>query len=130
MKKIIKTKAKVKYGALQNKEGFVYMRISGKHFNDLIEEVHVFEQYYTIEENNITLILPPEAPTVIPYQQLDGMIQALLSDEKNKINSDKIEEAFLIGALQIIQSKAVLGTTAADWEIIDVPSEIHKAKRI
>ena len=121
---------KVKYGPLQNKEDFIYMRIAGKSFNDLIEEVHIYEQYYTIEGNKLNLVIPPEAPTVIPYNVLDLMIGDLLDDEKNRINSDKIEAAFLIGALQIIESKSVLGTTAQDWEILNVTEDIHRSKYI
>lgn len=102
------------------------MRIAGKHFNDLIEEVHVYEQYYTVEEEKLNLVLAPQGPTVISYPELDGMIQALLDETKNKINSDQIEEAFLIGALQIIHQKSVLGTTADDWEIVDVDDNIHR----
>lgn len=118
MKKVIRTKSNVNFGPLGNLSGIVHMRIASKVFNDVLERVEVNNQYYWMDGDTPRIVNAEQ--TIIPYLHLDLMIQQLLDDNKNKINSDIIEEAFLIGAMAIIEQKGILGTTASDWEFYDV----------
>jgi hypothetical protein len=121
MKKVIRTINPVSFGTLGNQSGIVYMRIGGKYFNDIKQRVEVNNVYYHLVDGQPRLINPEE--TIIPYAELDGMITALLDDNSNRINSEVIEQAFLTGALAIIEQKGILNTSSADWEFVDVAED-------
>lgn len=114
-------------------EDIVYMRIASKTFDDINRQCEVFSQYYKIENGEAFHVYVPPYPDIISFDQINQMSEVLLTDpEKNKINTDLIEEAFLIGALNIIDQNSTLGTTASDWEIIDISDspETHLFKHL
>lgn len=127
MKTVLKTKTPIKWGELQQFEDEIFMRIASKTFNDIKKQVEVYAQYYRIENGLPFAVLVEPTPDIIPFDQLNQMSDALITDpDENRINTDKIEMAFLLGALNIIDQNSTLGTSAADWEMIQVDEDsIH-----
>lgn len=121
MKKILRSKKPLLHN--NNQLDVIYMRIVDRHFQELDENVIVNNQYYREVDGKLQIVLID--PTVVSYQELNQLIELVLTKDQKLMDSDSQEFAFLLGSMTKIEQANMFGSLASDWEIIDVPDDRH-----
>lgn len=116
---ILKTKQQISYDAIKPSEtSIVYLRILSQDINYKAKTVRFPNQYYRLNGGVAKLVRAQE--DIIPKVQYDGLVEATINPADFSLKLDDIQRAAYMGALAIIQQNATFGTSATDWEIVEI----------